>query len=75
MKCPYCTKEMRAGYMQCRDGVVWTPRKQLIAALSVLGRDSVSLANGAGDDSRTVYAYLCSDCRKVIIDYSTDAAE
>lgn len=70
MKCPYCQKEMEMGYIQCRDGVTWTPKKQWAAALSSLGKGSVSLANGAADHSRTVYAYHCADCRKVIIAYS-----
>ena len=72
MKCPYCGKEMEAGYIQCRDGVNWTPRKQLVAALSVFGRGSVPLANGAGESSRTVHASKCEACKKVIIDYSRD---
>ena len=35
-------------------------------------KGSVSLANGAADHSRTVYAYKCGECKKVIIDYSAD---
>lgn len=73
MKCPYCGNEMELGYIQCRDGVTWTPKQQLVAALSFLGKGSVSLANGAADNSRTVYAYNCKDCKKVIIDYSADS--
>ena len=56
------------GYIQCRDSLTWTPRRQPVAALSALGRGSVSLSNGAADHSRTVYAYRCADCQKVIID-------
>ena len=26
MKCPYFDKEMTLGYIQSRDGVVWTPK-------------------------------------------------
>ena len=73
MNCPYCQKEMALGYIQCRDGLVWTPRRQPVAALSILGRDSVPLSNGAADNSRTVYAYRCADCQKVIIDCSEKA--
>lgn len=72
MKCPYCNKDMESGYIQCRDGVTWTPKKQPVAALSFFGKDSVSLANGAAENSRTVYAYKCGECKKVIIDYSAD---
>ena len=70
MKCPYCNNDMELGYIQCRDGVTWTPKKQFAAALSSLAKNSVSLENGAADNSRTVYAYKCAECRKVIIDYS-----
>jgi len=74
MKCPYCGNEMENGFIQCRDGVVWTPRKQPVAALSFLGKDSVFLANGAAEDTKTVYASKCHTCRKVIIDYSGENA-
>ena len=70
MVCPYCEKEMDLGFIQCRDGVTWTPEKQLVASLSVLGKGSVSLENGAADNSRAVYAFKCPECKKVIIDYS-----
>lgn len=69
MKCPCCDKEMELGYIQCRDGVYWTPKKQFVAALSCFGKDSTSLANGAADNGKTVYAYKCAPCRKVVIDY------
>ena len=72
MKCPYCEKEMEQGFIQCRDGVTWTPKKQPIAALSVLGKGSMPLINGAAENSRTVYAYRCDMCKKVIIDYAED---
>lgn len=72
MKCPYCNKEMELGYIQCRDGITWTPKKQLVASLSFWGRGGISLVNGAADDSSAVYALKCSDCKKVIIDYSPD---
>ena len=72
MNCPYCSKEMELGYIQCRDGVTWTPKKQLVAALSALGKDCIALENGAADHSRIVYAHKCGACRKVIIDYSAD---
>lgn len=72
MLCPYCQNEMELGYIQCRDGVTWTPKKQLISSLSFLGKGAVSLENGAADNSTTVYAYKCADCKKVIIDYASE---
>ncbi|MDD5945649.1 MAG: PF20097 family protein [Clostridia bacterium] len=70
MNCPYCGKEMKLGYIQCRDGVTWTLKKQLVSSLSFLGKESTSLENGAADNSSAVYAFKCDDCKKVIIDYS-----
>lgn len=69
MKCPYCEKEMTLGYIQCRDGVYWTLKKQLVASLSSLGKGSTCLSNGAADNSNTVFAFKCEDCKKIIIDY------
>ena len=71
MVCPYCGKEMKLGYIQCRDGVVWTLKKQPMASLSFLGKESTWLNNGPGKRSVT-YAFKCEDCEKVIIDYSKD---
>ena len=70
MKCPYCDKEMESGYIQCRDGIHWTPKKQLVAALSFLGKGRVSLANGEDDDWGVAITFICRDCKKAIIDFS-----
>ena len=50
MKCPYCNEEMVKGYIQCRDGLYWTEKKQFIAALSILGKGRTSLANGGAEE-------------------------
>lgn len=73
MKCPYCDKEMELGYIQCRDGVIWGPKKQLIASLALFGKGSFILKNGASESGRTVYAHRCKKCKKIIIDYLGDA--
>ena len=70
MKCPYCGEEMILGYIQCRDGLTWTPRRQLVAALSCFGQDAVPLSNGAADNTKTVYAHRCAACQKILIDYA-----
>lgn len=70
MNCPYCNAEMELGYIQSRDGLTWTRKKQPVPALAILGKGSVSLENGAADSAQCVYAYKCSACKKVIIDYS-----
>jgi hypothetical protein len=70
MKCPYCGNEMELGYIQCRDGVRWTEKRAVVAAFSALAKGSLPLGNGAADNSDTVYAHKCADCKKVIIDYA-----
>ena len=70
MKCPFCDKEMTLGYIQSRDGVVWTPKKHMLSALNSYHKGITVLANGAAQSSSTVYAYKCDDCKIVIIDYS-----
>ncbi len=73
MICPYCNNEMRKGFVQCRDGVYWTPKKQWVSALA-------SLASGAipiGTDDKLMpnskaIAYNCENCKNVMIPYGGD---
>ena len=70
MKCPYCDKEMQSGYIQCRDGLYWTPKKQKVAALSGIGKGAIAIGNENGymaNSSAT--AFHCDDCKTVIIQY------
>ena len=69
MKCPFCENDMELGFIQCRDGITWTPKKQVISSLSFLGKGAQVIENGASDDSKAVYAYRCKECKKIIIDY------
>lgn len=71
MKCPYCNNEMQQGYVQCRDGLTWTPKKQRVAALSSFGEGAIPIGkhNGLVGNSIAV-AYNCEQCKKVIIEYS-----
>ena len=62
MKCPYCSNEMEKGYLQSRDGMGWNEKERLIPALS-----GVLAAQQLG---RTVAAYRCKNCKKIVIDYS-----
>ena len=72
MKCPYCGQEMVLGYVQCRDGLFWTPKKQPVAALSCFGRGRICLANSASNSVNTACAFHCETCRKIVIDYGVE---
>ena len=70
MKCPYCNSEMILGYIQCRDGVSWSEKMRLIAAIPPLSSSSIILSSGEGAFSGSaVEAYRCAECKKIIIDY------
>ena len=42
MKCPYCGEEMQLGCIQCRDGVYWSEKERVIAALNIGGGKSTN---------------------------------
>lgn len=65
MKCPYCGEEMVAGFIQCRDGMFWTPRKSLIASLSRFQKGALRLS-----ENSSAVAYRCDRCKKILLDYS-----
>ena len=73
MICPYCNKEMEQGFVQCRDGLHWTPKKQKIAALSGMGKGAVLIGSEEGLVPNTsAVAYHCEECKIVIIPYGKD---
>ena len=73
MKCPYCNNEMQKGYVQCRDGFYWTPKKQWVSALASLAIGAVPIGN---DDmikrNQQAVAYNCANCKNVIISYGRE---
>lgn len=72
-KCPYCDNEMELGYIQSRDGVVWSKKKRTFAALPELSKSSVLLASSDGAFSgEALECYNCPACKKIIIDYNFD---
>lgn len=67
MNCPCCGGELKKGFIQCRDGLYWTPKRQLVPALSVFGRGSVALKNGDGLSNNAAHALHCIGCGMVLI--------
>ena len=72
MICPYCQNEMTQGYIQCRDGLFWVPEPFLVPALSGFKKGSVTLNNNPDSPFSASIAYLCRDCKKVIIDINNN---
>ncbi|MBQ7009938.1 MAG: hypothetical protein IJN05_12120 [Ruminococcus sp.] len=75
MECPYCKKEMELGYIQCRDRLFWTPKKHYFDIITAaFSNNNTDLTNGGNDFLRyAVYAYKCSECSKIIIDYPNES--
>lgn len=75
MICPYCNREMEKGFVQCRDGLHWTPKKQKVAALSGMGKGAVQIGSEEGLVPNTsAVAYHCEECKFVLIPYGKENA-
>ena len=70
MKCPYCQKEMRFGHISASNVLAWSPDGESAFGFTRWARseNSVLLGKWYGLVDASVDAYLCDDCRKVIID-------
>ena len=66
-KCPYCAQPLEAGSLSCRDWVVWTPKLRRV--LMIPRRQDVKLPRCGTLEDVEPYAYLCRNCRKVIVNY------
>ena len=72
MKCPYCGEEMQLGCIQCRDGVYWSEKERVIAALNIGGGKSIKLNEksiGGPFGGASAEAWLCEKCKKIVIGY------
>ena len=63
-KCPLCGAETLAGFIQSRDGLGWSRKRHLVAALSG------ALAEVELGD--VVAARSCPHCKAVYIDYAEE---
>ena len=73
MKCPYCGDVMESGYVQCRNGVYWTPKKlwnPVFASITdgaiPIGRDDKLMPNSKA------LAYHCPACKTIVIPYGEE---
>ena len=75
MKCPYCCNEIEKGFVQnIRHSLAWYPEGSQVSVLAHYIKDfhSDAVVLSAPErplgDYRTD-AYICKNCKKVIIDY------
>lgn len=69
MNCPYCSKEMRKGFLNQSDAIYpirWRPMPQEEPVLFYSNKDSIKLT--APFKSGRVIVHHCPACRKFVID-------
>ena len=76
MKCPYCNKEMEEGIIQSPQEISWKKGiKRAVFGRAQFHEGSVVLSELSLMKGSAVVAFLCRECKKVIIDYSDDKAD
>ena len=69
MNCPYCGKEMDKGVIQSPHEISWKKKKSFIGR-AMFHEGSVVLSELSFMSGSAAIAYLCRDCKKIVIDYS-----
>ena len=76
MICPYCGKEMEKGLIQSPQEIAWLKGdKKHMFGRAGLHEGSVVLSRLSVMKGSAVTAYLCRDCKKVLIDYSDKVSD
>lgn len=69
MHCPYCHAEMEKGVVQSPHEISWQSKRRYFGRAAFYD-DAVVLSELNIMRGSAVEAWLCRDCKKVIIDYS-----
>lgn len=69
MKCPYCNNEMEEGSISNGRDIFWKNTNKLVGNAINL-KNTVRL--GTFGLFPKVKAYICKDCKKVIVDYDNN---
>ena len=76
MKCPYCEKEMELGFIQSPQELSWKKGdKRPLLGRAQIREGSVILSELSFLKGSAVTAFLCRECKKVIIDYSDENSD
>lgn len=74
MICPYCNDEMELGVIQSQHEINWSKKRRFLSS-SAINDDVVVLSEFSFFRGSVVEAYLCRNCRKVIIDFDNSDEE
>ena len=69
MNCPFCGKEMKPGWLRSRRPLQWDT-KPPGRLLPVKGQEKVAIYS----INEPPAAYICQECEKIIVDYSTQTS-
>lgn len=71
IQCPYCKQIMKGGTIQSLGELVWNPgiKKKMPGAFKTI-KETVMLSKFDILAGSACIAYCCSNCNKIIIDYS-----
>lgn len=76
MQCPYCGKEMEQGLLQSLQEIAWLKgEKRRLLGRASFHEGSVVLSELSEWKGSAVTAWLCRDCKKVLIDYSDQTSD
>lgn len=76
MNCPYCGKEMEKGLIQSPQEIAWIKgEKKRFFGSADFHEGSVVLSELSFLTGSAVTAFLCRDCRKVLIDYADESSD
>ena len=76
MKCPYCSNEMEQGIIQSPQELSWKRgTNRAVFGRAEFHEGSVVLSEFSFMKGSAVAAFLCRECKKVIIDYSDEKTD
>ncbi len=67
MNCPYCNQEMENGFLQTGNKIAWTKK---IHKFSLLHKEGEVMLENNVFKAINFPAYICNNCKKVLLDYS-----
>ena len=67
MKCPYCDEEMEDGILQAQRYILWTKKQH---KLSYHPKEGDVLIGEKTIGDVMPKAYICKNCKKILLDYS-----
>ena len=76
MKCPYCGREMEKGLIESRHEINWKKReRRSFFGNADFYKGSVVLSELSFIKGSAVVAWLCRECKKVVIDYADERSD